>query len=231
VPALSCPRVNSNRRGSSAQAPESDQCIQLAPATPAGTRSASKSLQSDVIRPDRATRKSPANQPLATDSQDRLKIVVSSVRFRVSPFLKIAANWRVLRRTSRAIKEAREEQFCARGPFEVQNLRVVEGFPDVRVRPQRAGHDLVLSLAVCSLPAARVIIRRPGTRAVLGFRRVGADARAVLKTVRPRERSPGFESRPFRFPSRIAPFCRRLSWRLGRDRRASRDRSGPPETA
>jgi hypothetical protein len=59
---------------------------QLAPASLAITTIPYKRLQTDCIWLATLIRRSPANPGLATDSQDRLKIVVSSVRFRVSPF-------------------------------------------------------------------------------------------------------------------------------------------------
>jgi hypothetical protein len=60
-------------------------------------------------------------------SPGSLKIVVSPVRVWVSPFLKKPACGLVLRRLSGRLGRALEGRSCARGPFQVLNLRVVEG--------------------------------------------------------------------------------------------------------
>jgi hypothetical protein len=58
----------------------------LVPAGPAGTTIPYKPLQTGCTWLARPTRRSPANPQLATGSHGLLKIVVSPVRFRVSPF-------------------------------------------------------------------------------------------------------------------------------------------------
>jgi hypothetical protein len=64
------------------------------------------------------------------DSDDypgSLKIVVSPVRVWVSPFLKNPACGLVLGRLWWRLEGVLQGRFCARGPFQVLNLRVVEG--------------------------------------------------------------------------------------------------------
>ena len=69
--------------------------------------------------------KLPANHHLFPGPGGHLKIVVSPVRVWVSPFLQSPECGLVLRLPSGRFGGALEARFCARGPFQVRNLRVV----------------------------------------------------------------------------------------------------------
>ena len=118
--------------------------------------------------------KLPANQPLLAPPPGHLKIVVSPVRVWVSPFLKMAACGLVLGRPSERFGGALEGRFCARGPFQVLNLRVVEG--------------LVGVIVFCARPSGARFLRKAGagddrgalTLVVLGMRLVSDQRRACF---------------------------------------------------
>src|SRR5271155_5248906 len=75
------------------------------------------------------TSRSPANRDFRTGCRAFLKIVESRVRVRVSPFVKVPRYGLVLGRQRRRPEGGQEGLLLALGPFQVQNLRVLELAP------------------------------------------------------------------------------------------------------